>query len=196
MSYPFSPKQPGSPSSELPARLSSPPLCSPPPPRFLVALDEPGGAGECKARMAPRLPGKSWEASGRRGEAPGRGAGRPSQRASAPAVPHWSGYGEGGGEGGGAVLTSLRAVPARGGGAGSRSETREATHCQEPPHRGHRARLPRLSAGRPPGQGCLQSAGAGHEPGSAPAEGQPSCCPRRRPTPAAASRGPGPLPGQ
>lgn len=94
------------------------------------------------------------------------------------------------------MLTSLRAVPARGGGAGSRSETREATHCQEPPHRCHGARLPRLSLCVRLGRDAWGAPEPGRQPRNAPDEGQRSCCPRRRPTPVAASRGPGPLPGQ
>lgn len=124
---------------------------------------------KCRARMAPRFPGKSWRQAGRRRrEALGRGAGRPRQPASAPSTPHWSRRGEGAG---GAALTSLRAVPAREGGAGSRSEPGEAARRREPPHHRRRARLPRLSAVRPAGQGAWRAAAARPEPADASHQG-------------------------
>lgn len=45
MSYSFSPK-PRIPALRATSEASNPLRCSPPPPRLLVALDEPGGAGE------------------------------------------------------------------------------------------------------------------------------------------------------
>lgn len=85
-----------------------------------------------------------------------RGARLGAPRSLPPPPPFRTGPGEGRGAGG-AALTSLRAVPAREGGAGSRSEPREAARRQEPPHHRCRARLPRLSAVRPPRQGRLES---------------------------------------
>lgn len=104
--------------------------------------------------MALRLPGKSWEASGAWG-------GKAKAHGWAPLTAflrplHSALVGVKGGAGG-AALTSLRAVPAREGGAGSRSEPREAARGQEPPLRHCRACLPQLSAMRSPGQGRPES---------------------------------------
>ncbi|XP_047395221.1 uncharacterized protein LOC124976330 [Sciurus carolinensis] len=133
---PFFPKQSGSLSLKLPARL--PTRYSPPPPRSFVG-----------------------------------------------------GYGEGAG---GAALTSLRAVPAREGGAGSRSEPGEAARGQEPPS--HRS-VP-ASRSSPPcarrGRGDWRATRAGPEPGDSLDQRQRSRRRRSRPTPAVASWGPGPLP--
>ncbi|XP_073917784.1 uncharacterized protein [Castor canadensis] len=98
-------------------------------------MGEPGGAGRGGRgglNGAARLPGKSQDASWVGGGKAGAQGWGPSPSASAPSIPHW--WGERSGRGaGGAALTSLRAVPAREGGAGSRSEPGEAARSQEPP---------------------------------------------------------------
>lgn len=103
-------------------------------------------------------PGKARRHAGRGlwGRRKRRGARLGAPRSLPPPPPFRTGRGEGRGAGG-AALTSLRAVPAREGGAGSRSEPGEAARRQEPPHCRCRARLPRLSAVRPPRQGRLES---------------------------------------
>ena len=105
--------------------------------------------------MAPRLHGKSWEASGAGEGSAGARGWEPLAACLRPL--HSALVGVRGGGAGGAALTSLRAVPAREGGAESCSEPGEAAYRQEPPNHSCFARLPRLSAVRPPGQGCLES---------------------------------------
>lgn len=152
----------------------------------------PASRGEGRAPSAA-TPRERLEARGLGKEAPGSRAERPARPASAPSFPHWLGRREGGG---GAALTSLRAVPASEGGAGSSSEPSEAAN--QPRTAGSpRATAPRPPPAalgvRPPGQGRLgERPPPGPSPGDTPDQGPRSRGPRRRPTPAAASRGPRP----
>lgn len=92
------------------------------------------------------------------------------------------------------MLTSLRAVPARGGGAGSRSETREATHCQEPPHRCHGARLPRLSLCVRLGRDAWGAPEPGVSPGTRQMRGSGAAVPAAAPPPPLPRGAPAPFP--
>lgn len=102
---PFFPEHPESRGLELPVRL--PALCLSPLPRWLVALGEPNGAGRLRGGLFGRRLG-----AGRQSQVAGQGAPcllpPPLGSALVRVKP---------GGAGGAALTSLRAVPAREGGA-------------------------------------------------------------------------------
>ncbi|XP_037064162.1 uncharacterized protein C11orf96-like [Peromyscus leucopus] len=95
---------------------------------------------------------------------------------------------------GGAALTSLRAVPAREGGAeplrARRSGAPPGAPAPPPPRRPLAALGHATVRAAAPGK----AAGAGPEPGDSPDPGRPNHRHRNRPTPAVASWGPGPLP--
>lgn len=122
--------------------------------------------GKRRARMAPRLPGKSWRASGAGKEAPGRGLGPP--RCLPPPPPFRTGRGEGRGDGGSrADVTAGRARPRR-----RRWEPLRAGRSRAPPG----APAPPLP-GPPPaalGRACAGAGAPGErpEPGLSPGKRQ------------------------
>nr|XP_037843672.1 collagen alpha-1(I) chain-like [Chlorocebus sabaeus] len=110
LSSPFFPKQPGSLSLELPARL--PTRCLPSPPRSLAAPGESGGAGRREgtngvATPREKLGGK--RGVGRKGQSTRLGA----PHSLPPPPPFRTGRGEGGSGGSRADVTAGRARPRR-----------------------------------------------------------------------------------
>lgn len=164
--------------------MKLPAFCLSPLPRWLVALGEPGGAGRLRGGLFGRKLG-----AGKQGRVAGQGAPRllppPLGSALVRVKP---------GEAGGAALTSLRAVPAREGGA----ERLRAGRSGAPPRTPAPPPPPASSSSRPQdraGSGAWRAAGAGPEPGDSPDPGRPNHHHHNRPTPAVASWGPGPLSG-
>ncbi|XP_032955849.1 uncharacterized protein LOC117018767 [Rhinolophus ferrumequinum] len=101
------------------------------------------------------------------------------------------GWGRGGGSR--ADVTAGRARPRRRRWEPLR-ETREATHCQEPPHRCHGARLPRLSLCVRPGRGAWRAPEPGVSPGTRQMRGSGAAVPAAAPPPPLPHGAPAPFP--
>lgn len=110
LSSPFFPKQPGSLSLELPARL--PTRCLPSPPRSLVAPGESGGAGRREGTNGVATPREKL--GGKRGvRRKGQSTRLGAPHSLPPPPPFRTGRGEGGSGGSRADVTAGRARPRR-----------------------------------------------------------------------------------